>query len=159
MVLQMRLDERLAHGQVCISWLRAIGATHIMVANDEVAGDAFQKNIMSMGIPGDVKSIFTTLDKAAGILKDPRSKPLRIFLIVKTPKDALKMVENVEDIREINIGNFGSVVKLDKESKRYIDASLYLDKDTIPIVKKIQQLVPNTYHQEIPGDSKAQLKL
>lgn len=37
MIKLLRVDYRLVHGQVAISWSRHIGADCILVANDEVA--------------------------------------------------------------------------------------------------------------------------
>ena len=39
MIKLLRVDYRLVHGQVAISWSRHIGADCILVANDEVAKD------------------------------------------------------------------------------------------------------------------------
>lgn len=42
MIKLLRVDYRLVHGQVAISWSRHIGADCILVANDEVAKDEMQ---------------------------------------------------------------------------------------------------------------------
>jgi PTS system mannose-specific IIB component len=159
MLLQLRVDERLAHGQVAVGWIKFLGATHIIIANDEVANDEFQKQVMSLGIPNDVKSIFTTVDKAIGIMNDPRSTPLKIFPIVKTPTDALKIVNSVEGINEVNFGNFGKVIKLDSATVRDICKGVAMDAENMEIVKEIQRKVKEVYNQKAPNFSKVQLKL
>jgi mannose/fructose/N-acetylgalactosamine-specific phosphotransferase system component IIB len=159
MILQMRMDERLAHGQVCVSWIKFLGASHLIIANDEVANDDFQKQMMSLGIPNDIKSIFTTIEKAIGILNDPRSNSFKIFLIVKTPKDALQIANNVQGIKEFNVGNIGSVVKLDGKTARKICEGVILDAENIELIKEIQKKVKEVYNQATPGYSKMQLKL
>ena len=37
MIVQLRLDERLIHGQVVTAWARALDINTILVANDEAA--------------------------------------------------------------------------------------------------------------------------
>ena len=43
MIKLLRVDYRLVHGQVTISWSRHIGADSILVANDEVAKDEMRQ--------------------------------------------------------------------------------------------------------------------
>lgn len=40
MIVQLRIDERLIHGQVAAAWARALDITHIVCASDAAAGDA-----------------------------------------------------------------------------------------------------------------------
>jgi len=141
MVLQLRIDERLAHGQVCAGWIKFLGATHFIVANDEVANDPFQKQVMGLGIPGDVKSIFSTVEKTIWMLNDPRSQSLKIFIVVKTPGDALKIVEGAKGIKEVNIGNFGGVVKQDASTSQQLCKGVTMDACNVDIVRKLKEKV------------------
>ena len=43
MIKLLRVDYRLVHGQVAISWSRHIGADCILVANDEVVENEIRK--------------------------------------------------------------------------------------------------------------------
>ena len=158
MVLQLRIDERLTHGQVCTTWINTLKATHVIVANDQVANDDFQKSIMGMGIPSSVKSIFTTLEKAVGILNDPRSEFLKIFLVAKTPKDALYLVEHVEGIEQVNLANYGVLVKSDKKIVYSLNVFVFLDEDDVNYVKQIQNKVKSVYFQDIVGKSKKMIE-
>ncbi|QQO08533.1 PTS sugar transporter subunit IIB [Breznakiella homolactica] len=159
MILQLRIDERLAHGQVCAGWIKFLGASHFIIANDEVANDAFQKQVMSLGIPNDVKSIFTTIDKAIGILNDPRSDPLKIFIVVKTPADTLKIVNSVNGITEVNIGNFGGIVQQDSATKKQLCKGVTMDAGNVDLVKEIKTKVKEVYNQKAPNFSRVQLAL
>ena len=46
MIKLLRVDYRLVHGQVAISWSRHIGADCILVANDEVAKDEMRQSML-----------------------------------------------------------------------------------------------------------------
>ena len=41
-IIHIRIDDRLIHGQVATRWSTGLGASRIMVANDEVAVDEMQ---------------------------------------------------------------------------------------------------------------------
>lgn len=159
MILQMRVDERLLHGQVCCTWISTLGATHVIVANDGVANDSMQKSIMSLGIPGGVKSIFSTLDKAVGILNNPKSEPLKIFVVVQSPKDALYMVERVPKLQEVNVANYGLLKKNQGPVEFKIGIWLELDAENVEVVKKIKSIAKDVYFQDIAGATKQKLNL
>ena len=159
MVIQLRVDERLAHGQVCTTWINTLGATHIIIANNKVANDNLQKTIMKMGIPSTCKSIFTTLDNAIGLLNDSRSESLKIFLVVQTPEDALYIMERTQGINEVNVANFGQLVKKDKKIVVRVNPCLLLDEDDVEAVKKIKEKAKFVYFQDIVGHPKQTIKL
>ena len=45
-IVLSRIDERLIHGQVGVQWVGFAGANLVLVANDEVAEDPVQQNLM-----------------------------------------------------------------------------------------------------------------
>ncbi len=53
MIKLLRVDYRLVHGQVAISWSRHIGADCILVANDEVAKDEMRQSINTFQATGN----------------------------------------------------------------------------------------------------------
>lgn len=159
MILQLRIDERLAHGQVCTAWLNSLGATHLLVANDKVANDPFQKNIMAMGIPADKKSIFCTLEKAVGILNDPRAEGLKLFVITNSPRDALYLVERVKAIRHVNLANYGMSYKPAGPVVKKISTYVALDQADVDCLKKIASYVEDLHSNDIVGKSKLSVNL
>lgn len=44
MIVILRVDDRLLHGQVAFSWLNLLGPDAIVIANDEVMTNEIQKN-------------------------------------------------------------------------------------------------------------------
>ncbi len=102
-ILWTRIDNRLIHGQVAVTWSNHVGANLIVVANDEVAKDPLQQSLMDMAVPGLDTRYFTiqeTIDKIG-----QASDEQKIALIVKTPQDVLKLVRGGVPIRKVNIGN------------------------------------------------------
>jgi len=47
-ILLLRIDNRLVHGQVGVAWSSSLGANLLLVADDGVAQDPLQQQIMSM---------------------------------------------------------------------------------------------------------------
>ena len=55
MIKKLRVDYRLVHGQVAISWSRALGVDCILVANDEVAKDEMRQSMLRISKPQGIK--------------------------------------------------------------------------------------------------------
>ena len=47
-ILLTRIDNRLVHGQVGVTWTKTIGANLIVVADDAVAQDKMQQSLMTV---------------------------------------------------------------------------------------------------------------
>ena len=43
MIKAIHLDDRLIHGQVAISWTRSLGVDVLLVINDQIVNDHYQK--------------------------------------------------------------------------------------------------------------------
>ena len=114
-ILLTRIDNRLIHGQVGMTWTNTLGANLVIVANDDVA------------------------DKAA-----PHQK---ILLVVRTPEDALRLVEGGVPLKEINVGNLHF-----SEGKKQISPVVSVDASDIAIFKKLDALGVKLEVKGIPNE-------
>lgn len=62
-ILLTRVDNRLIHGQVGVTWVNHLGANLILVANDEVSNDKVQQSLMEMVLPDAIQARFFQLIK------------------------------------------------------------------------------------------------
>ena len=99
----VRIDSRLVHGQVAAAWVRAIGARHIVVANDEAAKNPMRQRVMRMAVPQGVEVLFRTVPEAADTLRSLGGDPT--LAVVETPADVLALVEAGVRPRAVNVGN------------------------------------------------------
>lgn len=68
-ILLTRIDNRLVHGQVGVTWTKTIGANLLLVANDETSQDKIQQQLMSVTANHlDVGIRFFSLEKTAAII-------------------------------------------------------------------------------------------
>ena len=63
-IIHIRIDDRLIHGQVATMWTNNLGATRIMVINDEVANNDLQKSVLRMAAPSNVSTSIITRETA-----------------------------------------------------------------------------------------------
>ena len=102
-ILLTRIDNRLIHGQVGMTWTNWLGANLVLVADDETAADPVQQNLMEMAIAGNVGARFFTLQKTIDVIHKAASHQ-KIFLVVRTPQNALALVKGGVPIKNINVG-------------------------------------------------------
>lgn len=99
----MRIDDRLIHGQGQM-WLNALGVNTVIVANDEASNDTIQQTLMKTVVPKTIAMRFFSIEKTCELIHKASPKQ-KIFLVVKTPEDALKLIDGGVPVNEINIGN------------------------------------------------------
>ncbi|MDN6294354.1 MAG: PTS N-acetylgalactosamine transporter subunit IIB [Alkalibacterium gilvum] len=145
-ILLTRIDNRLVHGQVGMTWTNTLGANLVIVANDAVAEDEVQQNLMDMVLPETAQSRFFTLDKVIRII-DKAAPRQKILLVVRTPQDALKLVEGGVPIKKINVGNMHY-----EEGKKQISSTVSVDDKDIETFKKLDEMGVELEAKGVPSD-------
>ena len=102
-IVSLRIDERLIHGQGQI-WIKALGVNTVIVANDEASIDPIQQTLMKTVVPKSIAMRFFSVQHTCDIIMKASPKQV-IFIVCKTPEDALKLIAGGVPVKEINIGN------------------------------------------------------
>lgn len=157
MILSLRVDERLIHGQIAMSWSKALDLEGIVVANDEAATDDLQKMSLKMAAPNGVKAIILTVKAAVGLLNDERSKKMRLLVITTTIGDALKIINGVnEKMGQVNIGNAGKMHPTGNEIT--MTKEVRLVPEEVENLKELVNKYPDTFFQGTPNMEKHMAK-
>ena len=98
-----RVDNRLVHGQIIETWIPFTEARVLLVANDELSRDVLKQEIMSLAIPGDVKALFTPVDRIMSLINTLEKS--EVLVLFSSCGDARKAYEAGLDLAGINIGN------------------------------------------------------
>ena len=148
-----RVDNRLVHGQVGVVWTAAVEENLLLVANDEVANSELQQELMAATAENSNVGIrFWTLEKTIKTIHKaaPRQK---IFIVIKTPEDALTLVKGGVPIKAVNLGNMHY-----SDGKTQLSKKVFVDqKDRDAINQLIAQDV-EVFIQDTPDDKKEILK-
>lgn len=160
MITLLRLDERLIHGQIAIKWSRHTGVNHIVVLSDSAAANPIIQKSLMMAAPSTCKVAIKSMDAGLKLLQDPRCHAMKILVLVQTPDDLLKVVENAPDIEKINVGNYGRVAakRSEQERTRYGN-NLYCYDDEKETLKKVMEAAGNIecIYQTIPDEQPEKL--
>lgn len=145
-IISTRVDNRLVHGQVGMTWVNSIQANLVLVANDEVANDTVQQSLMDMVLPEGVQSRYFTIEKTISVIHKA-SPSQRIFLVVRTPQDILRLVEGGVPIKYVNIGNMHF-----SEGKKQISPTVSVDESDIETLRKLASLGIELDLRGVPSD-------
>lgn len=154
-IVMTRIDERLVHGQGQL-WVKSLGVNTVIVANDQAANDTMAQSLMKTVIPKTVAMRFYTVQKVIDIIS--KANPAQtIFIIVKTPKDALELIKGGVPIKHVNIGNIHN-----DEGKQKVTRSIFLgkeDKDSIREMIESYNITFDTQTTPSGGDGAVQVDI
>ena len=149
MIKLTRIDDRLVHGQVAFTWVSSLGIDCLVVANDKVAKDDFQKMAMGLAKPPSVKLTIMTLADSISFLNDVKSKNAKILLLVNCVSDAFTMSIGVPDIKSINFGG----IRI-KDGARMISKAIALSDEDKIIIRKMLENGLELEIRQVPTDKK-----
>lgn len=152
MVELLRVDDRLLHGQVAVTWVGAVAPDAILIANDEAATNEMSKLALKMAKPAGVKLAIKTVDEGAALLNNPNAQKTKIFVIVRTIQDALKLVKTTNQIHRVNIGGVKN-----KEGGKMIAAAVCLDDQDLKDLKELKTLVNDLELRMVPSESRTNI--
>lgn len=151
-ILLTRIDNRLVHGQVGVTWTSTIGANLLVVVDDVVANDDIQQKLM--GITAETYGFgirFFIIEKTINVI-GKAAPHQKIFLICRTPQTVRKLVEGGIDLKDVNVGNMHF-----SEGKKQISSKVYVDDQDLTDLRFIKQRGVNVFIQDVPGDQKEQI--
>lgn len=154
MITAVRVDERLIHGQVAMTWTKTLNLDGLVVASDEAAENEIQKMTLKMAAPADVRTIIKSVDGAIQLLQNPRSQEMRLMVLVPTVKDAVRMAKAFpQQIELMNVGNAGKMTPPSPD-KKLLTKEVMLTPDEIAALKELIELYPETVFQGTPAMEK-----
>ena len=149
-IVNARVDDRLIHGQVATLWINYLKATRIMVIDDEVINEPMSKLAIKTACPAGLKLSILARESAAKNILDNKYQDENLFIIVKSPKTLLFLIEKGVDIKEITLGNMKG-----KENSFLLKKSVSVDQNDVEVLKKLIALNINLIVQIIPSDERS----
>lgn len=105
MLLLVRVDDRLLHGQVLGAWVPKLKAELLVVASDEAARDSFRTAVMEACSGEGLRVEVRTVEDTIRTHVDNDAKALRTILVVGELKDARRLYDGGIVFNSLNIGN------------------------------------------------------
>src|SRR5574341_38308 len=145
MIVFIRIDDRLIHGQVVEGWVNFLKATCIVVADDAVASNALQRSIMELSVPQGLNVFVGRVEEICGLLRTTAFDSERVILLFSKPSDVLRALLSGLDCRALNIGGMHFV-----PGKRKLMNVLAVDDADLKALKDIAAMGIKVDVQAVP---------
>ncbi|BET97353.1 PTS N-acetylgalactosamine transporter subunit IIB [Xenorhabdus taiwanensis] len=146
-ILMTRIDNRLIHGQVGVTWTNSLGANLVVVANDEASADPVAQSLMDMVVSDDVQTRYFTLQKTIDVIHKAADRQ-KIFIVCKTPQDVLTLVKGGVPIKFVNVGNMHF-----SEGKKQIHKTVSVDDADINAFRELDKLGITCEIRRVPDEA------
>ena len=146
-IVNVRMDERLIHGQVAGIWAPSLHTQRIIVINDEAAADSLQKSSLRMAAPTSMRLSVLPVESAAKNIRSGKYGKQRLFLVFKNPTDVLRYLKAGGKLTHVNVGNMSY-----KEGSKDITKSIKVLDEEIDVFESIAAMDINVTAQLVPND-------
>ena len=146
-IVNVRIDERLIHGQVAGIWSTSLNTQRIIVINDEAAKDPLQKSSLRMAAPSSMRLSVLTVAEATKNVQAGKYGAQRIFLLFKNPTDVLRYLEAGGELTTVNVGNMSY-----KEGTREVTKSIQVTEAEEAVFEDIAKRQIKITAQRVPND-------
>ena len=123
MIVFVRVDDRLIHGQVVLGWGRVLKPDRYVIIDDEVAETDWESELFMDAAPEGANVSILTVDEALKRFEEGIFDSERVFVLVKTPGTLLELVEKGFKVDKINIGGLHY-----SEGRERLTENIYLSK-------------------------------
>ena len=146
MIEVLRVDDRLLHGQVAVSWVNYYKADVILIANDELIENKVMQTAFKLACPPNVTLSMKSVEGASRVINNPKHAPRKIMVITRNMNDAKTLIEKTGDaIKDVLLGGLRS-----GEGKKQIDNNSYMSQEDIEIMDCLTSRGLNVFMQAVP---------
>jgi len=148
-----RIDDRLIHGQVVIGWASALNSKSIILCDNSVYNNEWEKELYLSCAPDYLK---TTIFDVAGIidfLKNTDKDLSKTIILVNGPEVIEKISEAGIELKNINVGGMHF-----REGRKNYLPYLYLSDHEINSFKRCMAKGINFECLDVPTGNKVNLK-
>lgn len=142
----IRVDNRLVHGQVGVTWVNALNIDTIVVVDDETAINVFsQKMMKTIAKASNVDIRFYSIADFMQVLRHNESNQ-RLFVVVRDVQTVYEMFKNGLTPQTVNIGNihYG-------RGKVPFNKKMYVSEVDVDEINELIDKGFNLYYQDVPG--------
>jgi len=147
MVILIRVDDRLLHGQIICSWVPFINADSLVVASDEAASDSLVSEIISACGCNELSVIVKSVADTVAYLNGDGGAEARVMLVVGELRDAMRLYELGMKFSSINLGNIHH-----EDNGRVITPSIIVNSEDEAVLRRLRDLGVSIEIRDIPNN-------
>lgn len=151
-ILAVRIDNRLVHGQVGVTWAAFIRPEVIVLADDAAAEDTLQQRLMRAIIdPMNIQLKVFSIGAFPDALRHTADER-RVFLVVRNIEELARIVDQGVALREVNLGNLHY-----EHGKKPLTRKVYINDSDARLLQHLMAQGIRFYAQDIPGTAREEI--
>ena len=148
----VRIDDRLIHGQVVLGWARVLKPDRIVVANERIAQNQWERKFYAASVPPHIKASFLTLDETVVDLLNNLYQDESVLILFESVKDIHTVVEKGVKLEEINVGGLHY-----RQGAQELLPYVFLTQEDRRLLRDLVKQGVTLLAQDIPGNSPTNL--
>jgi len=104
-IVEVRIDDRLIHGQVSNLWVPSLSVERLLIVDDEIVHDEDRKAALKFGCPPQCKLSVFDSQKAADKLSRRIDEGIRVMIVTVGPVPLVRMAEAGYQVPRVTVGN------------------------------------------------------
>jgi PTS system mannose-specific IIB component len=146
-ILLARIDDRFIHGQVTVGWSQKLRPDCIVLANDDIAADAWRSRVYAQSVSPEIEVAVLALAAAAERLQsEPDPGRERTLLLTGSPADMRELADRGVPLPEINVGGMHY-----SAGKQELLPYVYVDHGDVEAFKALIADGCSLRAQQVPG--------
>ena len=153
MIHQWKIDDRLIHGMVYMTWFPKFNINRAVIVDDNIVNNETRKMALRLGMPQSAKLAIWSVETAAEKFKSGIADKANVMVIVNSPVWLLGLMDKGIEIKEICCGNCSDNGK----DSVQISGTLYGSKEDIVAYKELVNRGVRIYKQSTASDPQEEL--
>lgn len=105
MYLQIRVDQRLIHGQVTQGWAEALALQWIVVISEALAHNLVAQKIRTLGVPDGLQVAFVSASELATRWSEWEGEHCNTLILTDNLDDVVYLLESHGSLPNVTLGN------------------------------------------------------
>ncbi|WP_326909439.1 PTS sugar transporter subunit IIB [Sedimentibacter sp. MB31-C6] len=145
-ILLTRIDDRLLHGQVIVSWIPYLKADEILIVDDEYSKDEFMSTLIKEAAPDNVKVDVLSVEDSRNYL-NLNDEGSRLFILSRYIENVDKLIKLGIKISKLNIGGISN-----SHNRTKFKNAIHLSENELNMLKRMSEKGIRVEVQMLPND-------
>lgn len=155
MIQLLRIDERLLHGMVAVSWTSSLQPEVIVIANTKAANDSFFSMTLKLAKPAGVDLRIFTLEDTISKLCNTSLKSKKVFLVTESLEDADVVINGIKTDNPVKNVNVSVAGIRKRDGLKQVIPQIFLNSTDFDYMRKFEDLGLNVFIQAVPSSQRA----
>jgi PTS system mannose-specific IIB component/fructoselysine and glucoselysine-specific PTS system IIB component len=103
-IVLVRVDDRLIHGQVVVGWVQALGVQRLVLVDDEVNANEWERELYRLSVPAGLAVEFASVDEATRLVEEWDGEKQRTILLAGDVDTMVRLCGRSGHIKRVNVG-------------------------------------------------------